>query len=82
MHSKPSVKCPASVIGTKGQIIKLKRGGKGGTSGSGPSGWKVRPAAVLQRSLADMAAAYRSRRMPQHVALQKKANGQAEIKLQ
>ena len=32
--------------------IWIKRGGTGKTSGSGPSGWKLRPARLLSRSLA------------------------------
>lgn len=37
----------------------LKRGGIGKMSGNGPSGWKLTPAHVLSRSLADMASKYK-----------------------
>ena len=53
MHSTPSVPCPAKLIGTPQQNVKLKRGGTGRTSGSGPTGYKTNPAKLLSRSLAD-----------------------------
>lgn len=37
----------------------IKRGGIGKMSGNGPSGWKLTPAHVLSRSLADMASKYK-----------------------
>lgn len=61
MHSKPSVKCPANIVGTPLQFVKLKRGGTGQMSGSGRSGWKTRPAAMLAHSLSEMARTYRGR---------------------
>ena len=62
MHGvRPTVRCPANLIGTPQQTIKIKRGGAGQTSGSGPSGWKKRPRAVLCRSLAEMARHYVAR---------------------
>ncbi len=53
MHSKPSVTCPAKLIGTPQQNVKLKRGGVGRQSGNGPSGYKTNPAKLLSRSLAE-----------------------------
>jgi hypothetical protein len=53
--------CPKNLIGTPFQTIKVRRGGPGRVSGSGPSGWKLRPAKVLARSLAEMAASTRAR---------------------
>lgn len=47
---------PRSVWGTPGQTIKIKRGGGSATSNNGPVGRKARPAARLQRTLADTAA--------------------------
>ena|SRR5579859_2030976 len=67
-HPRPAVQMPDHLIGLPvpdshwtGKVIKIPRGGKGQQSGSGPSGWKLRPAKKLARSLADMAAQYRKR---------------------
>lgn len=63
MHGvKPAKKCPKNLIGTPLQIIKIKRGGTGKMSGSGPTGYKTKPARLLARSLADMARQYRARK--------------------
>jgi len=60
MHgARPAVKCPDRLIGTPGQIIKIKRGGTGQMSGNGPSGWKLRPNAVHCRAMAEMAKQYK-----------------------
>jgi hypothetical protein len=53
--------CPPNVIGTPAQQIKIKRGGPG-KSGAGASGWKLRPAKVLARTMADMARNYRAKK--------------------
>jgi len=53
MRSKPSVTCPAVLVGTPQQTVKIKRGGVGRQSGSGPSGYKTNPAYMLARALAD-----------------------------
>jgi hypothetical protein len=50
------------LIGTPQQIIKIKRGGTGQMSGSGPSGKKLKPARVHARAMAEMAAKYRGRK--------------------
>ena len=71
MRSKPTVKCPARLVGTPNQVIKIKRGGQGKISGSGPSGYKTRPARLLSRSLADMASQYRHRKAPTKALKQK-----------
>lgn len=42
----------------KNMDVWVKRGGTGSGSNSGPTGRRARPAARLQRSLADMAASY------------------------
>lgn len=60
-HVRGPKYCPQSLIGTPQQTIKIKRGGTGKTSGSGPSGYKLKPARVLSRSLAMMAADNRSK---------------------
>jgi hypothetical protein len=64
--------CPQSVIGTPQQTIKIRRGGMGKLSGSGPSGWKLRPARVLSKSLSEMASKYHVRGRS---ALQAKRHG-------
>lgn len=40
MKGRSGVTCPNHLVGTPGQTIKLRRGGKGGTSGSAPQGRK------------------------------------------
>jgi hypothetical protein len=67
-HPRPVKRCPPSLIGKPvpnstwtGPVILIKRGGTGQQSGSGPSGWKLRPAARLARSLAEMARPYKVR---------------------
>lgn len=52
MKGRSGVICPAHLVGTPQQTIKLKRWGAG-KSGQGPTGWKLRPAKVLARSLAE-----------------------------
>lgn len=42
--------------------IWVPRGGDGKTSGAGPSGWKLRPAKVLARKLAEAAANFKAGR--------------------
>ena len=60
MHgARPAVICPERLLGTPQQIIKIKRGGTGQTSGSGPLGWKLRPNAVHSRAMAEMAITYK-----------------------
>ena len=60
MHgARPAVICPERLIGTENQIIKIRRGGSGQTSGSGPSGWKLKPNAVHCRAMAEMALQYK-----------------------
>ena len=60
MHgARPAVICPERLIGTPGQIIKIRRGGTGQMSGSGPSGWKLRPNAAHSRAMAEMAMQYK-----------------------
>lgn len=49
--------CPPSHIGTPNQVIWIKRGGVG-KSGSGPTGYKTRPARVLARAMAELARRY------------------------
>lgn len=61
MHGvRPYKKCPENLIGTKQQIIKVKRGGPG-TSGHGASGWKLRQSKVLAKALAEQASRARHR---------------------
>lgn len=60
MHgARPAVICPERLVGTDHQIIKIRRGGVGQTSGQGPSGWKLRPNAVHSRAMAEMAMTYK-----------------------
>lgn len=61
MKAHAPVLCSKSHIGTKSQTLWRRRGSdtsKGGKN-SGPSGWKTRPAARMQRALAEMAASNR-----------------------
>ena len=60
-HPRSAVMCPPKLVGTPGQTIKIARGGQS-TSGSGPSGWKLRPSKVLSTSLAKLAADHRARK--------------------
>lgn len=62
MRGRCGVICPNKIVGTPNQEIWVKRGGDGKTSGSGPSGWKTTPARLLARSMAEMAAKYRTRK--------------------
>jgi len=71
-HPRSAVMCPERMIGTPQQVIKLRRGGPG-HSGNGPSGYKMKPARVLARSLAALAAAARAR--GKFAALKEKAHG-------
>jgi hypothetical protein len=73
MHSRPSVKCPAQLVGTPLQIVKLKRGGQGRISGSGPSGYKVNPAKLLSRSLAERTGANLAAKTRQEARIKAKA---------
>lgn len=66
MKGHGPVKCSQSLIGTPGQIRWIRRGG-GSSSGSGPSGWKLKPSRLLSRSLAEMAIKYRALRKPAKV---------------
>jgi len=61
MKTRAPVYAPQSVWGTEGQEYWRRRGGPG-KSGSGPSGWKLKPAKVLARAMAEMAANYRTRK--------------------
>lgn len=55
MKGRGAVKCPRAFVGTPNQTIWINRGGTGRMSGSGPTGRKTRPAAMLARSLAERA---------------------------
>lgn len=59
--SNRSILCAAKDIGTERQIIRIKRGGKGGSSDSGPVGRKARPAAIRNRAFAELARKYTKR---------------------
>lgn len=61
MKGKAGVICPDNLVGTPGQIIKIRRGGPG-KSGAGPLGWKATPRKMLSKALADMARTYRAKR--------------------
>lgn len=54
MHARAPVYASRSQIAS-GQplIIKVKRGGTGGNSGSGPTGYKATARAILSRNMAD-----------------------------
>jgi hypothetical protein len=63
MHGvRPAVKCPAPWIGTPQQTIWIPRGGSSKGSGSGPSGYKLKPARILARALAEQARNVRARK--------------------
>jgi hypothetical protein len=59
MKGRCGVTCHDKDVGTPRQTIQIKRGGMGKASGEGPQGWKLRPARLLSRSLAEMAVKYR-----------------------
>jgi len=58
MKGRGPLKCPIKLIGTPNQQLWIRRGGAS-SSGSGPAGWKLKPARQTARSLAEMAAKYR-----------------------
>ncbi len=62
--SNKQIMCPLKDRCTPRQSIWIKRGAiKGGNGGGqGPTGYKLRPARVLARSLADMASSHKASR--------------------
>lgn len=55
MHAKAPVYATPSQVRNGLTTIKLKRGGTGGNSGSGPTGYKATARALLARSMAERA---------------------------
>jgi hypothetical protein len=53
--------------------IKIKRGGQGRISGSGPSGYKMNPAKLLSRSLAERTGANLAAKTRQEARIKAKA---------
>jgi hypothetical protein len=55
MKGRGGVIASRSQVANRNLTIKIKRGGVGRVSGSGPSGSKATPRALLQRTLRDRA---------------------------
>lgn len=56
MHARaPVFATPGMIRSGQPLVVKMKRGGTGRMSGSGPSGCKATPRALLARSMADRA---------------------------
>lgn len=53
MHgARPAVRCPAKLIGTPGQVIKIKRGGKGLSNNSGSKDKRHYTAILAENAMA------------------------------
>lgn len=62
MHTKGPVYCRPHEVGTPMQEYKRKKWGNG-KQGSGPTGYKLRPARLLAKAMAEQANKYKSRRV-------------------
>lgn len=72
VHTRGPVYCKPKEVGTPLQTYKRKRGGRISSENKSPCGWKLRPAKVLARALAERNEVTRSLK-----ALKQKAHGVA-----